>query len=122
MLNHTEIQGVVENMKIVVAGTGYVGLVTGACLSEVGHEVTCIDIDKSKVEIMKKGISPIYEPGLNELIKKNFDAGKLNFTTDYKNAYKNANVVFIGVGTPEREDGSANLDYVLMYVRKLLKI
>ncbi|GAB6168203.1 hypothetical protein JCM1393_06630 [Clostridium carnis] len=109
-------------MKIVVAGTGYVGLVTGACLSEVGHEVTCIDIDKSKVEIMKKGISPIYEPGLNELIKKNFDAGKLNFTTDYKNAYKNANVVFIGVGTPEREDGSANLDYVLMYVRKLLKI
>ncbi|WP_217077954.1 UDP-glucose dehydrogenase family protein [Clostridium baratii] len=99
-------------MKIVVAGTGYVGLVTGACLAEVGHNVTCVDIDENKVEIMKQGISPIYEPGLDELLKKNYEAKRLNFTTDYKNAYKNADVVFIGVGTPEREDGSANLDYV----------
>lgn len=99
-------------MKIVVAGTGYVGLVTGACLAEVGHNVTCVDIDENKVEIMKQGISPIYEPGLDELLKKNYEAERLNFTTDYKNAYKNADVVFIGVGTPEREDGSANLDYV----------
>ncbi len=99
-------------MKIVVAGTGYVGLVTGACLAEVGHNVTCVDIDENKVEIMKQGISPIYEPGLDELLKKNYKEGRLNFTTDYKNAYKDANVVFIGVGTPEREDGSANLDYV----------
>lgn len=99
-------------MKIVVAGTGYVGLVTGACLSEVGHSVTCVDIDEKKVEIMKQGISPIYEPGLDEILKKNHDAGILDFTTDYKNAYKDADVVFIGVGTPEREDGSANLDYV----------
>ena len=99
-------------MKIVVAGTGYVGLVTGACLSEVGHNVTCVDIDENKVEMMKKGISPIYEPGLDELLKRNHDEGRLNFTTDYKNAYKDADIVFIGVGTPERIDGSANLDYV----------
>ncbi|MDB1944569.1 UDP-glucose/GDP-mannose dehydrogenase family protein [Clostridium tertium] len=106
-------------MKIVVAGTGYVGLVTGACLSEVGHSVTCVDIDDKKVEIMKKGISPIYEPGLDELLKKNFDEGRLNFTTDYKNAYKDADVVFVGVGTPEREDGSANLDYVFNVCRQI---
>ncbi|HAT4204371.1 TPA: UDP-glucose/GDP-mannose dehydrogenase family protein [Clostridium perfringens] len=99
-------------MKIVVAGTGYVGLVTGACLSEVGHNVTCVDVDEKKVEIMKKGISPIYEPGLDELLEKNYKEGRLDFTTDYKNAYKNVDIVFIGVGTPERADGSANLDYV----------
>lgn len=99
-------------MKIVVAGTGYVGLVTGACLSEVGHTVTCVDIDENKVAIMKQGISPIYEPGLDELLKKNHEAGRLDFTVDYKNAYKDADVIFIGVGTPEREDGSANLSYV----------
>ena len=99
-------------MKIVVAGTGYVGLVTGACLSEVGHNVTCVDVDEKKVEIMKKGISPIYEPGLDELLERNYKEGRLRFTTDYKNAYKNADIVFIGVGTPERADGSANLDYV----------
>ena len=99
-------------MKIVVAGTGYVGLVTGACLAEVGHNVTCVDIDESKVELMKKGISPIYEPGLDKLLKKNYKDNKLNFTIDYKEAYKNADVIFIGVGTPEKEDGSANLDYV----------
>ena len=99
-------------MKIVVAGTGYVGLVTGACLSEIGHKVTCVDIDENKVTMMKKGIYPIYEPGLDELLKRNYEEGRLDFTTDYKNAYKDANIVFIGVGTPEREDGSANLDYV----------
>ena len=99
-------------MKIVVAGTGYVGLVTGACLAEVGHNVTCVDIDENKVAMMKKGISPIYEPGLDELLERNHNEGRLDFTVDYKNAYKDANVVFIGVGTPEREDGSANLDYV----------
>lgn len=99
-------------MNIVVAGTGYVGLVTGACLSEVGHQVTCVDIDEKKVEIMKQGISPIYEPGLDELLEKNYKEGRLNFTTDYSNAYQNADIVFIGVGTPERADGSANLDYV----------
>lgn len=80
-------------MKIVVAGTGYVGLVTGACLSEIGHNVTCVDVDEKKVEIMKKGISPIYEPGLDELLEKNYKEGRLDFTTDYKNAYKNADIV-----------------------------
>ena len=99
-------------MNIVVAGTGYVGLVTGACLSEVGHTVTCVDIDEKKVEIMKQGISPIYEPGLDELLERNYKEKRLDFTTDYANAYKNADIVFIGVGTPERVDGSANLDYV----------
>ena len=99
-------------MKIVVAGTGYVGLVTGACLSEMGHNVTCVDIDENKVEKMKQGISPIYEPGLDELLKRNHDEGRLDFTIDYINAYKDADLVFVGVGTPEREDGSANLDYV----------
>ena len=106
-------------MKIVVAGTGYVGLVTGACLSEVGHSVTCVDIDENKVEKMKKGISPIYEPGLDELLKRNHDEGRLNFTIDYKSAYKDADLVFIGVGTPEREDGSANLDYVFNVCKQI---
>ena len=99
-------------MNIVVAGTGYVGLVTGACLSEVGHTVTCVEKKKKKVEIMKQGISPIYEPGLDELLERNYKENRLDFTTDYANAYKNADIVFIGVGTPERADGSANLDYV----------
>nr|WP_061314439.1 2-dehydropantoate 2-reductase N-terminal domain-containing protein [Clostridium botulinum] len=96
-------------MKIVVAGTGYVGLVTGACLAEMKHTVTCVDIDEAKVKTMKKGISPIYEPGLDELLKRNYKENRLNFTTDYISAYKNADVVFIGVGTPEREDGWDNL-------------
>lgn len=106
-------------MRIVVAGTGYVGLVTGACLAEVGHKVTCVDIDESKVNKMKKGISPIYEPDLEELLKKNYEAKRLNFTTDYAKAYKNADIVFIGVGTPEREDGSANLDYVFTVTKQI---
>ncbi len=106
-------------MKIVVAGTGYVGLVTGACLAENGHSVTCVDIDQNKVEMMKKGISPIYEPGLDELLKKNHNEGRLDFTIDYKNAYKDADLVFIGVGTPEREDGSANLDYVFNVCKQI---
>ncbi|PGV53357.1 UDP-glucose/GDP-mannose dehydrogenase family protein [Bacillus sp. AFS037270] len=97
-------------MKIAVAGTGYVGLVTAVCLAEHGHFVSCVDIDERKVALMKSGISPIYEPGLEELMIKNMD--KLTFTTDYKAAYKDADVIFIGVGTPEKHDGSANLAYV----------
>ena len=99
-------------MKISVAGTGYVGLVTGVCLSEKGHNVTCVDIDEKKVETMKKGISPIYEEGLEELMKKNYAEGRLDYTTDYEAAYKSSDVIFIAVGTPERSDGSANLDYI----------
>ena len=106
-------------MKLVVAGTGYVGLVTGACLSEVGHNVICVDIDEKKVEVMKRGISPIYEPGLDELLERNYKYKRLDFTTDYKNAYKDADVIFIGVGTPERVDGSANLDYVLTVCKQI---
>ncbi len=97
-------------MKIAVAGTGYVGLVTGVCLAEHGHNVTCVDVDEEKIEIMKKGISPIYEPGLDELMVKNME--RLIFTTDYYHAYCDADVIFIGVGTPEKRDGSANLSYV----------
>ncbi|WP_291652607.1 UDP-glucose/GDP-mannose dehydrogenase family protein [Clostridium sp.] len=108
-------------MNIVMAGTGYVGLVTGACLSEIGHNVLCVDIDEKKVEVMKSGKTPIYEPGLYEIIKRNFDAGRLDFTTDYKNVYKNETVVFIGVGTPEREDGSANLDYVFDVCKQIVE-
>ncbi|MBZ9609345.1 UDP-glucose/GDP-mannose dehydrogenase family protein [Clostridium estertheticum] len=106
-------------MKIVVAGTGYVGLVTGVCLSHLGLNVTCVDTNKEKIELMKQGTSPIYEPGLEELLKKNYEEGRLNFTTDYKSAYKDADVIFIGVGTPEREDGSANLDYVYIVAEQI---
>lgn len=104
-------------MKIAVAGTGYVGLVTGVCLAEHGHEVTCVDVDKKKVETMKKGISPIFEPGLDELMVKNME--RLNFTVDYEKAYRDADVVFIGVGTPEKKDGSANLKYVFTVVDQI---
>jgi UDPglucose 6-dehydrogenase len=97
-------------MKIAVAGTGYVGLVTGVCLAEHGHNVVCVDVDEEKVAKMSKGISPIYEPGLADLMIKNME--RLTFTTDYVSAYKDAEVIFIGVGTPEKKDGSANLTYV----------
>lgn len=97
-------------MKVAVAGTGYVGLVTGVCLAENGNYVTCVDVDKAKIDKMNQGISPIYEPGLEELMNKN--KKKLTYTTDYALAYKDATVIFIGVGTPEKKDGSANLSYV----------
>lgn len=97
-------------MKIAVAGTGYVGLVTGVCLASKGHHVTCVDVDEKKIEIMKKGVSPIYEPRLESLMKENME--RLSFTTDFHSAYKDAEVIFIGVGTPEKKDGSANLSYV----------
>lgn len=97
-------------MKIAVAGTGYVGLVTGVCLAEHGHFVNCVDLDEKKIVLMQEGISPIYEPGLEKLIRKNMD--RLVFTTDYKASYKDADIIFIGVGTPEKQDGSANLKYV----------
>jgi UDPglucose 6-dehydrogenase len=99
-------------VEIVVVGTGYVGLVTGTCLSEIGHTVICIDIDLEKVNKMKKGISPIFEPGLEDLMMKNIELGRLNFTTDYSSAFQTADVIYIAVGTPEKEDGSANLSFV----------
>lgn len=105
--------------KIAVAGTGYVGLVAGVCFAEVGHHVTCVDIDENKVEIMKKGISPIYEADLEELMQKNYAAGRIDYTTDYKSAYKEADAIFIGVGTPEQPDGSANLSYIATVARQI---
>lgn len=106
-------------MKISVAGTGYVGLVAGVCFAEKGHNVICVDVDEKKVELMKQGKSPIYEEGLEELLEKNYKAGKLDFTTDYKKAYKDADAIFIGVGTPEQPDGSANLSYVATVSRQI---
>ncbi|MCM3409921.1 UDP-glucose dehydrogenase family protein [Metabacillus litoralis] len=99
-------------MKIAVVGTGYVGLVTGTCLSEIGHTVTCIDIDQNKVDKMQEGLSPIYEPGLDELMKKNIKEGRLFFTTNHADGFDGADAIYIAVGTPEKEDGSANLSFV----------
>ena len=97
-------------MKLAVAGTGYVGLVTGVCLASKGHMVTCVDVDERKLDMLKAGQIPIYEPGLEDLLKENRD--HMVFTSDYESAYKDAEVIFIGVGTPEKKDGSANLTYV----------
>lgn len=99
-------------MKIAIAGTGYVGLVTGVCLAEVGNTALCVDIDENKIEKMKAGISPIYEAELEELMKRNYEEGRLSYTTDYVGAYRDADIIMIAVGTPERSDGSANLDHV----------
>ena len=99
-------------MKITVVGTGYVGLVAGVCFAEKGHNVICYDINEEKINTMKKGISPIYETGLQELMQKNNEAGRIHYTTHYREAYRDSDFIFIGVGTPERVDGSANLDYV----------
>lgn len=106
-------------MKIAVAGTGYVGLVAGVCFAEKGHDVTCVDVDEKKVQMMAAGISPIYEEGLEELMRKNNTAGRLHYTTDYCSAYKDAQAIFIGVGTPERSDGSANLNYIATVSRQI---
>lgn len=106
-------------LKIAVAGTGYVGLVAGVCFAEVGHHVTCVDIDENKINLMKQGISPIYEADLESLMQKNYVAGRLNYTTDYKTAYKEADAIFIGVGTPEQPDGSANLTYIANVARQI---
>lgn len=105
--------------KIAVAGTGYVGLVAGVCFAEKGQNVICVDIDEEKIEKMKKGISPIYEQDLEALMQKNNKEGRLDYTTDYKKAYKDADFIFIGVGTPERKDGSANLDYVYNVAKQI---
>lgn len=99
-------------MNIAVAGTGYVGLVAGVCFAEVGHNVRCVDIDQEKVYMLKKGKAPIYEQDLEELMIKNYHIGRLDYTTDYTSAYKWADVIFIGVGTPELPDGSADLSHV----------
>ncbi|PSK94435.1 UDP-glucose dehydrogenase family protein [Taibaiella chishuiensis] len=100
-------------MKIIVVGTGYVGLVTGACLSDVGIDVTCIDIDRKKIDNLNEGILPIYEPGLEEIVHQNAQKGRLKFSTSIAEHITDADIIFIAVGTPEGEDGSADLQYVL---------
>lgn len=105
--------------KIAVAGTGYVGLVAGVCFAEKGYRVTCVDIDEEKVKLMKSGISPIYESDLEEMMRKNYSEGWLDYTTDYRSAYRNADVIFIGVGTPEQPDGSANLVHIAAVARQI---
>ncbi len=106
-------------MKIAVAGTGYVGLVAGVCFAEKGHEVTCVDVDEKKVRLMESGVSPIYEEGLEELMQKNNATGRLHYTTDFQSAYRDVDAIFIGVGTPERPDGSANLSYIATVSRQI---
>ncbi|MFW6227272.1 MAG: 3-hydroxyacyl-CoA dehydrogenase NAD-binding domain-containing protein, partial [Bacteroidota bacterium] len=100
-------------MKISVVGTGYVGLVTGTCFAETGVNVTCVDIDKNKIENLKKGIIPIYEPGLETMVSRNTEMKRLSFSTDLGESIQEADAVFIAVGTPPDEDGSADLKYVL---------
>lgn len=100
-------------MKIMVVGTGYVGLVTGTCLADMGNDVWCVDVDAGKVEKLKKGVIPIYEKGLHAMVSENYHAGRLKFTADIKEALADANICFIAVGTPMGEDGSADLHDVL---------
>ena len=104
-------------MKIAIVGTGYVGLVSGTCFSEMGVDVTCVDVDKNKVQNLQNGIIPIYEPGLEELVRRNMAAGRLHFTTDLREVLNDVEVVFSAVGTPPDEDGSADLKYVLEVAR-----
>ena len=106
-------------MKIAIVGTGYVGLVTGTCFSEMGIDVTCVDVQESKIENLKKGIIPIYEPGLEDMVHRNYNAGRLNFTTCLSDCLDDVEVVFSAVGTPPDEDGSADLKYVLEVARTI---
>ncbi|HEX5063866.1 MAG TPA: UDP-glucose/GDP-mannose dehydrogenase family protein [Kofleriaceae bacterium] len=106
-------------MKIAVVGTGYVGLVTGAGFSEFGHTVTCVDIDNQRVEALRKGVIPIHEPGLEELVRRNSSLGRLSFTTSTAEAVAGAQAVFIAVGTPSSHDGAADLQYVLAAARDI---
>jgi len=108
-------------MRVTIFGTGYVGLVTGTCLADVGHDVVCVDIDQAKVEGLNRGVIPIYEPGLEPMVKANHAAGRLSFTTDAAAAIAHGDVIFIAVGTPPDEDGSADLKYVLAVARTIGK-
>jgi UDPglucose 6-dehydrogenase len=106
-------------MNITIFGTGYVGLVSGACLADVGHHVVCMDVDQGKIDKLKNGIIPIYEPGLEDIVKHNVDAGRLSFTTDTEQAVAHGLLQFIAVGTPPDEDGSADLQYVTAVARSI---
>src|SRR6266513_3616366 len=104
-------------MKIAVVGTGYVGLVLGACLAENGNDVICVDKDAAKIDTLNRGGIPIYEPGLEELVRRNRTEERLSFTTDLPEAVRSSTIVFIAVGTPQGEDGSADLQHVLAVAR-----
>ena len=106
-------------MKIVVVGTGYVGLVTGTCLADVGIDVICVDVDQKKIDNLKEGILPIYEPGLEKLVHRNYEKGRLKFSTNLPESITGADVAFIAVGTPPGEDGSADLQYVLAVAKEI---
>ena len=106
-------------MKIAIVGTGYVGLVSGACFAEMGLDITCVDIDHRKIEALNAGRIPIYEPGLEEIVRRNVEAGRLHFTTDLASCLDRMEVVFLAVGTPPLEDGSADLRQVLEVARTL---
>ena len=111
-----------EIMKIAVVGTGYVGLVTGTCLAETGNDVVCVDIDREKVEKMKNGIVPIYEPHLDVIFERNIKQNRLSFTTNLAEAIQGATVIFLALPTPPGEDGSADLSYVIGVANQLGKI
>ena len=104
-------------MNIAIVGTGYVGLVSGACFAEMGINVTCIDINKEKIQSLSNGIIPIYEPGLKEMVQRNYQEGRLKFSTDLTTCLNDIEIVFSAVGTPPDEDGSADLSYVLEVAR-----
>ena len=106
-------------MKVAVIGTGYVGLVTGTCFSDMGNDVWCVDVDQKKIDNLKQGIIPIYEPGLDSMVKSNYELGHLRFTTRIEEALEKANICFIAVGTPMGEDGSADLQYVTAVAREI---
>ncbi|MED3790623.1 UDP-glucose/GDP-mannose dehydrogenase family protein [Peribacillus frigoritolerans] len=106
-------------MKIAVLGTGYVGLSTGVCLSEIGHNVICIDTDEQKIKSLRQGISPIYEPGLENLLIQNAAAGRLLFTTSHREALNSAEIIIIAVGTPQMEDGGADLSYIVQAAKDI---
>lgn len=106
-------------MKVTVVGTGYVGLVSGTCLAELGNDVVCLDVDPRKIQVLLDGGMPIYEPGLQDLVRRNAAAGRLHFTTDVKHAVQHGTVQFIAVGTPPDEDGSADLQYVIAAARSI---
>ncbi|MBQ6904039.1 MAG: UDP-glucose/GDP-mannose dehydrogenase family protein [Lachnospiraceae bacterium] len=106
-------------MRVAVAGTGYVGLVSGTCFASMGNDVWCVDVDREKIEGLKKGVIPIYEPGLKEMVTANAGAGHLHFTMDISEALANCNICMICVGTPPGEDGSADLKYVLQVAENI---
>ena len=109
-------------MKICIIGTGYVALVSGACFSDIGNKVICVDIDKNKIKKLNSGLIPIYEPGLDELVKKNFTQKRLSFTTDIDEAIKKSDIIFICVGTPtNKKTNTADLKYVFQAANRISK-